>query len=53
MHQKAHSPEDGGFATQANRQDSLALMARQLREAGFRRMRATSLKDKHVEVLLQ
>jgi hypothetical protein len=44
---------DGGFATQADRQRSLALMARQLREAGFRQMRATSLKGRHVDVLLQ
>jgi integrase len=28
-------------------------MARQLREAGFRQMRATSLKGRHVDVLLQ
>jgi hypothetical protein len=44
---------DGSFSTQADRQGSLALMARQLREAGFRQMRATSLKGKHVDVLLQ
>jgi Tfp pilus assembly protein PilW len=31
---------DGSFATQASRQDSLALMARQLRKAGFCQMRA-------------
>jgi site-specific recombinase XerC len=44
---------DGGFTTQADRQRSLSLMARQLREAGFRQLRATSLKGKHVEALLQ
>jgi site-specific recombinase XerC len=44
---------DGSHATQADRQRSLALVARQLREAGFRQMRATSLKGKHVEALLQ
>ncbi|MDR2259465.1 MAG: integrase domain-containing protein [Azoarcus sp.] len=44
---------DGSFATQADRRRSLVLMARQLREAGFRRLRATSLKGKHVEALLQ
>ncbi|HEJ1726290.1 TPA: phage integrase N-terminal domain-containing protein, partial [Pseudomonas aeruginosa] len=32
---------DGSFATQADRQRSLALMARQLREAGFRQMQAS------------
>ncbi len=44
---------DGSHATQANRQRSLSLAAHQLREAGFRQMRAPSLKGKHVEVLLQ
>ncbi|MCG9078145.1 phage integrase N-terminal domain-containing protein [Laribacter hongkongensis] len=44
---------DGSHATQADRQRSLTLAARQLREAGFRQMRATSLKVKHVEALLQ
>ncbi|MGV6942893.1 phage integrase N-terminal domain-containing protein [Stenotrophomonas maltophilia] len=44
---------DGSHATQADRQRSLHLAARQLREAGFRQMRATSLKGKHVEALLQ
>lgn len=44
---------DGSHATQADRQRSLSLAAHQLREAGFRQMRATSLKGKHVEVLLQ
>lgn len=44
---------DGSHATQADRQRSLSLAAHQLREAGFRQMRATSLKGKHVEALLQ
>jgi site-specific recombinase XerC len=44
---------DGSHATQADRQRSLSLAARQLREAGFRQMRTTSLKGKHVEALLQ
>ncbi|HBP04122.1 integrase domain-containing protein [Pseudomonas aeruginosa] len=44
---------DGSHATQADRQRSLTLAARQLREAGFRQMRATSLKGKHVGALLQ
>ena len=44
---------DGSHATQADRQRSLSLAARQLGEAGFRQMRATSLKGKHVEALLQ
>ncbi|HHG6048823.1 TPA: phage integrase N-terminal domain-containing protein [Pseudomonas aeruginosa] len=44
---------DGSHATQADRQRSLSLAARQLRESGFHQMRATSLKGKHVEALLQ
>lgn len=44
---------DGSHATQADRQRSLSLAAHQLREAGFRQMRAPSLKGKHVEALLQ
>ncbi|WP_434025721.1 phage integrase N-terminal domain-containing protein [[Pseudomonas] boreopolis] len=43
---------DGSHATQADRMRSLSLAARQLREAGFRQMRATSLRGRHVEVLL-
>jgi hypothetical protein len=34
-------------------QRSLTLAAHQLREAGFRQMRASSLKGKHFEALLQ
>ncbi len=44
---------DGSHATQADRQRSLSQAAHQLREACFRQMRATSLKGKHVEALLQ
>jgi hypothetical protein len=44
---------DGSYATQADRMSILTLVSRQLREAGFRQMRATSLKGKHVETLLK
>lgn len=44
---------DGSHATQADRLRSLTLASRQLREAGFRQMRAGSLKGKHVQVLLR
>lgn len=44
---------DGSYATQADRMRTLTLASRQLLEAGFRRMRANSLKDKHVEALLE
>ncbi|WP_234467246.1 phage integrase N-terminal domain-containing protein [Kosakonia sp. S42] len=43
----------GGHATQADRMRSLSLIARQLREAGFRQMKASSLKGKHVQALLE
>lgn len=53
LRQLCQRNRDGSHATQADRQRSLGLAARQLREAGFRQMRASSLKGKHVEVLLQ
>ncbi len=43
---------DCSHSTQADRRHALSLISRQLNEAGFRQMRATSLKGKHVEVLL-
>ena len=45
--------KDGGAMTQAQRMGSLATIARQLKQAGFRNMRASSLKGKHVDVLLE
>lgn len=53
LRQLCQRNRDGSHATQADRQSSLSLAARQLREAGFRQMRANSLKGKHVEALLQ
>jgi hypothetical protein len=44
---------DGSHATQANRMGILTLVSCQLLEAGFRRMRPTSLKREHVEPLLE
>lgn len=44
---------DGSHGTQADRTTILTLVSRQLLEAGFRRMHATSLKRKHVEALLE
>ena len=43
---------DGSHATQADRLRTLTLASHQLREAGFKQMRAGSLKGKHVEALL-
>ncbi|MFY3457883.1 phage integrase N-terminal domain-containing protein [Achromobacter xylosoxidans] len=53
LRQLCQRNRDGSHATQADRQRSLSLAARQLREAGFRQMRTNSLKGKHVEALLQ
>ncbi|CAB3628798.1 phage integrase N-terminal domain-containing protein [Achromobacter aegrifaciens] len=53
LRQLCQRNRDGSHATQADRQRSLTLAACQLREEGFRQMRATSLKGKHVEALLQ
>ncbi len=44
---------DGSFATQADRERILTLIANQLREMGFVNMRVQSLKPKHVEALAQ
>ena len=44
---------DGSHATQADRQRTLMLASRQLREAGFRQMRAIALKGRHVDVLIE
>ena len=43
---------DGSHATQADRLRALVLMSRQLREDGFRQMRASSLNGKHVDALI-
>ena len=44
---------DGSHATQADRRQVLTLASRQLSEQGFRRMKATSLQEKHVVALLR
>lgn len=43
---------DGSFATQRDRERVLDLVASQLRELGYRHMRADSLRSKHVERLV-
>jgi len=52
LRQLCRRNREGSHATQADRQ-VLTLAARQLREAGFRQMRPTSLNGKHVEALLE
>src|SRR6516165_922128 len=44
---------DGSYATQADREHILDLIADQLEEMGFRHMNAQSLKPKHVEKLVE
>jgi integrase len=41
------------FSTQANRKNILNLAAKQLREGGFKNLRARGIKTKHVEHLVQ
>ena len=52
LRQLCQRNRDGSHNTQADRMRSLALAARQLREAGFRQMKASSLKGKHAQTLL-
>jgi len=51
LNQLCNRNRDGSHTTQADRRRSLQLMARQLREMGFQRLSATSLKEKHVQAL--
>jgi len=44
---------DGSFATQADRQHILDLIADQLYEMGFTKLRAQGFKPKHVEMLVE
>ena len=53
LRQLCQRNRDGSYNTQADRMRSLSLVARQLREAGFRQMKASSLKGKHVQALLE
>ncbi|EIK53160.1 integrase [Stutzerimonas stutzeri TS44] len=52
LRQLCHRNRDGSHNTQADRMRSLTLSGRQLLEAGFRQMKASSLKGKHVQALL-
>jgi hypothetical protein len=52
LKQLCHRNRDGSFATQADRERILDLIADQLHEMGFRHMDAGSLKPKHVEALV-
>ena len=52
LRQLCQRNRDGSHNTQADRMRSLSLVARQLREAGFRQMKASSLKGRHAQALL-
>jgi len=52
LRQLCQRNRDGSHATQADRMRILTLIARQLREVGFRQMRASSLNGKHIQALL-
>jgi hypothetical protein len=52
LKQLCHRNRDGSFATQADRERILDLIADQLHEMGFRHLDAGSLKPKHVEKLV-
>lgn len=52
LRQLCQRNRDGSYNTQADRMRSLSLVARQLRKAGSRQMKASSLKGKHVQTLL-
>ncbi len=47
-----HRNRDGSFATQHDRESILTLIANQLEEDGFRHLRATGVRSKHVEHLV-
>lgn len=53
LKQLCYRNRDGSFATQANRERALSLIADQLHELGYRLGNAASLKPKHVEALVK
>ncbi|WJJ94927.1 phage integrase N-terminal domain-containing protein [Neopusillimonas aromaticivorans] len=53
LRQLCRRNKDGSHATQADRLRGLTLVARQLGEAGFRRMSPSSIKGKHVQALIE
>lgn len=48
----AHN-RDGGYRTQQERSSVLLLVAKQLKEGGFRQMKPSSLKTKHIRYLVE
>ena len=52
LKQMCQRNRDGSFATQADRERTLALIANQLHQMGYRHMHVASLRAKHVEALV-
>lgn len=53
LKQLCRRSRDGSYATQADRERTLDLIADQLLAMGYRHMHATSLKPRHVERLVE
>lgn len=53
LKQMCQTSREGSFASRDRRRKDLQLMANQLHQLGYRGMRASSLKRKHVEALIQ
>jgi len=53
LKQICRNNRDGSYRTQASRERILTLIADQLKELGFRRMGARTLRPKHVEALVE
>src|SRR5450631_447224 len=53
LKQMCHRNRDGSYSTQAARERILTLIANALHKLGFKNLRATSLKPKHVERLIE
>ncbi len=52
LKQLCHRNQDGSFATRRDREYILDRIATQLHDMGYRHMRASSLKPRHVERLV-
>ena len=53
LKQLCKNNRDGSYGTQVQRERVLTLIANQLHDLGFRRMRAKSLRPKHIETLVK
>ena len=53
LKQLGHRHRDGSFATRANRERMLTLIANQLYELGYKKLHATDLKGRHANALVR